>query len=101
MNSSSNRILIPEAAGGPRLRYDARPWIIMMASSVHHADNAERNDALKWSIDSVQTARLWLQEALMEDRGIRFPRAAIHVTAFTGNFEQSIWLCGYIMQITL
>jgi hypothetical protein len=36
------RILIPEAAGGPRLRYDARPRLIMMASSVHHADNAER-----------------------------------------------------------
>jgi hypothetical protein len=64
MNSSSNRILIPKAAGGPRLRYDARPWIIMMASSVHHADNAERNDALKWSIDCVQTARLWLQERI-------------------------------------
>jgi hypothetical protein len=53
VNSFSNRILIPEAAGGPRLRYDARPWIIMMASSVHHADNAERNDTLKWSIDEV------------------------------------------------
>jgi hypothetical protein len=47
------RILIPEAAGGPRLRYDARPWIIMMASSVHHADNAGRNDTLKWSINEV------------------------------------------------
>jgi hypothetical protein len=30
----------PHPRGGwrPRLRYDARPWIIMMASSVNHAD---------------------------------------------------------------
>jgi hypothetical protein len=41
------QILIPEAAGDPRLRYDARPWIIMMASSVHHADNAERSTYLQ------------------------------------------------------
>lgn len=34
------RILIPEVAGGPRLRDDARPWIIMMALSVYHADKA-------------------------------------------------------------
>jgi hypothetical protein len=44
---------VPQNPGGPRLRYVARPWIIMMASSVHHADNAERNDTLKWSIDEV------------------------------------------------
>jgi hypothetical protein len=45
------RILIPEAVGGPRLRYDARPWIIMMASSVYHADNVGRDDTLKWLHD--------------------------------------------------
>ena len=44
---------VPQNPGGPRLRYIARPWIIMMASSVHHADNAGRNDTLKWSIDEV------------------------------------------------
>jgi hypothetical protein len=33
------RMQIPEAAGGLRLRYDARPWIIIMAS-VHYMDNA-------------------------------------------------------------
>jgi hypothetical protein len=48
MNSFSNRILIPEAAGGPRLRYDARPWIIIMASSLLPEDNAGRNDTLNW-----------------------------------------------------
>jgi hypothetical protein len=45
------RILIPEAAGGIRLRH--APWIIMMALSVYHADSAERNDTLKWSIDEI------------------------------------------------
>jgi hypothetical protein len=40
-------ILIPEAAGGLRLRYDVRPWIM---DSVHYVDNAGRNDTLKWSV---------------------------------------------------
>jgi hypothetical protein len=46
------QIFIPEAAGGLRLRYDARPWIIIMAS-VHYVDNAGRNDTLKWSVAKV------------------------------------------------
>jgi hypothetical protein len=59
MNSFSNRILIPEVAGGPRLRYDARPWIIMMASSVHHADNAGRNNT-----DEAKTGILRISQLL-------------------------------------
>jgi hypothetical protein len=47
-------ILIPEAAGGLRLRHDATSlWLIIMASLVHYTDNAGRNDKLKWSTNEV------------------------------------------------
>ena len=45
-----------------------------MGSLVHYADNAGRDDTLK---------RVLIVFRLHDFRGIRFLRAAIHVTAFT------------------
>jgi len=88
--------LIPEAAGGPRLRCDARPWIIMMASSVHYADNAGRHDTLKRVLVVFR-----LHDFGCRKRWWRIAVSGFPFTAFTGNLEQSIWLYRYIMQITL